>query len=513
MRKLTVLDYLDETVKHYPEKCAVICEEDRITYRDLYEKTIVMANSLLAEIGEERQRPVLIFMEKSIPCIVSIYAILRTGNVYVPTDVKTPLERIKHLLDVMGSDIVISTKDEKIKLQEMGYEGKVLIYEELTRSAITDATIERLQRIRNSIIDTELMYLLFTSGSTGIPKAVAVRHRSVMDYVDAFIDDSKMSEDDVIGNQTPFYADMSLKDLMSLYVGGTLVIIPQRYFMTPKKLLQYLDDNKVTTIMWVPTAYRLISQFDGLGKIKPSSLKHFLFSGEAMPLPVLEYWISHYSLEKHSYIQQYGPTEITGACTTYHISNKDLEKGVLPIGRPFRNTGIIILDDNGDVITDADIDGEICVYGTCLTAGYYNDEANTRKTFVQFPKLNSHEEIIYKTGDVGKYDDDGNMVFVSRKDSQIKHGGKRIELGEIETAAQRVNGVNACCCVHNSTSDELVMIYSGLIEDKDVKKGIANSVPKYMIPTRYIKLDELPMLPNGKLDRKKMQKMAEEKEG
>jgi amino acid adenylation domain-containing protein len=511
MRKLTVLDYLDESVRHFSEKCAVICEDERISYKELQESSMVIATSIISRIGNVRQKPILLFMDKSIPCVVSIYAILRTGNIYVPADIKTPLERIEKILEVMGSDIIISTEKEATILRNIGYQGEILIYEELLDQDALCSETKRLHDIRITIMDSELMYLLFTSGSTGIPKAVAVMHRSVVDYIDAFLDDSGMCDTDIVGNQAPFYADMSLKDFMSLYVGGTLVIIPQRYFMTPKKLLGYIDENKVTMIMWVPTAYRLVSQFDGLSKIRPSELRKFVFSGETMPIPVFRYWTGYYHIAECEYIQLYGPTEITGACTSYHIAEEYEDGETIPIGKAFRNTGILLLDEDGNVIKDVGTPGEICVYGTCLAAGYYNNEEKTRDCFWQNPMISGYSSLMYKTGDIAKYDKNCNLIFISRKDYQIKHGGKRIELGEIEAAGQSSGLVKACCCVHLPEEDVIAMLYTGESELQDIKKCLAESVPKYMIPTKYIKLEELPMLPNGKLDRKQMQRIAMQK--
>ena len=278
--------------------------------------------------------------------------------------------------------------------------------------------------------------------------------------------------------------------------------------MTPKKLLSYLDDNNVTTIMWVPTAYRLVSQFNGLSKIRPKGLHKFVFSGESMPISVFKYWTNYYHIAECEYIQLYGPSEITGACTTYHISKEYDNNEVIPIGKPFRNTKILLIDEGGNVINQAGISGEIYVYGTCLAAGYYNNKEKTKENFVQNPLVTGYDSLIYKTGDLAKYDEDWNLIFISRKDYQIKHGGKRIELGEIEAAGHNSELINACCCVHIPQNDEIIMLYTGQAEERDIKKFLAEYVPKYMIPTKYIKLKELPMLPNGKLDRKQMQKMA-----
>ena len=515
MRKRLVIDYLEDAANEYRDKTAVICEEDRISYGDLFLVAKRIGSTLHKELGGARNEPVMIFMDKNIPHVIAIYAVLMSGNVYVPMDIKTPLERLKRILKTMGTEHIIATADKAALLKEMGYEGKVFIYEDLieNRKEADDGAEDILAATRREILDNDLMYLLFTSGSTGEPKGVAVRHRSVADYIEAFIGDTGLDEKDIIGNQTPFYADMSLKDLMALYIGATLVIIPQKFFMTPKKLLGYLDEHKVTTIMWVPTAYRIVSQFDGLSKIYPRSLHRFVFSGETMPMTVIRYWMSHYRTAECEYIQQYGPTEITGACTAYHVKDGDEKLDIIPIGKPFMNTGIVLLDEKGGTISPPEGggqesgSGEICVFGTCLAAGYYNDSDHTNEKFVQNPLVTTHKSLMYRTGDLGKYDADGNLVFISRMDEQVKHGGKRIELGEIERAAADVKGVTACCCIHNEKEDKLILYYQGEATPKEAKEGISVKLPKYMVPTIYRQVDELPTLPNGKLNRKKLKEM------
>lgn len=515
MRYITALDLLEETVNKYPEKTAVVCEADSVTYSAFYGEIRKLAAGLFKALKGRTGLPVILFLDKGIPCLELMYATVMSGNIYVPMDVKTPSDRVKKIVRTSGSVIAVTDSKGKDLFEAMDFQGEVFLYEDLKETEMDPDAESALSLIRENIIDTDIMYLLFTSGSTGEPKGVAVRHRSVVDYIEAFIEDTGISEEDVAGNQTPFYADMSLKDLMVLYKGGTLVIIPQKYFMTPKKLLQYLDDNNVTTIMWVPTAYRLVSQFDGLSKVTPKSLRRFVFSGESMPLPVVKYWMGFYPLRENEYIQNYGPTEITGACASHHITEKDMEKGILPIGKPYRNTGIILMDDEGNIVekpgtSGENTEGEICVYGSCLAAGYYNDRESTDRSFVSFPGRESVKDLMYRTGDLGRYDENGDIVFISRIDSQVKHGGKRIELGEIESAAVKADGVKACCCVHLKEKDELVMLYTGDIDEKAFKAALSEYLPKYMIPVRYIVLSELPMLPNGKLDRKSMEKIAAE---
>ena len=227
-----------------------------------------------------------------------------------------------------------------------------------------------------------------------------------------------------------------------------------------------------------------------------------------MPVSVYRYWVKNYP--KAQWIQQYGPTEITGACTTFLLDRIYEEGETIPIGKPFPNTGIMLLSENREVILSDCPDklGEICVFGSCLAAGYYNNPEKTEEAFVQNPLIEAYPSKMYRTGDLGKWDENGNLVFVSRKDYQIKHGGRRIELGEIETAVDTIDAVRNGCCVHDAETDTIVLFYVGNITETEIREKLKTKIPPYMIPGRYIAMEALPQLPNGKLDRKSMQKIA-----
>lgn len=508
MRALTVLDILERTAAKLPEKVYLKDERESVTYGQCVDRARRFGYALHREMAGAR-RPVVLFMDKSCRCVVSMLGVLYSGNFYVPMDVKTPIERLESILRTLVDPVVVTTEQEKRLLEEIGYTGELLLYEELLDRCQDRADEDTLARVRRGTLDTDLMYVIFTSGSTGIPKGVAVMHRSVVDYIDAFLSEVCLSPEDVVGNQTPFYADMSLKDIyMTMASGAAVCIIPQKYFMTPKKLLQYLDDNGVTVIMWVPTAYRIVSQFDGLSRTLPQSLRTLIFTGEGMPLPVFRYWREHYPDRR--FVQLYGPSEITGACTYYSVREGDGTDGPIPIGKPFANTGILLLTEDGRVVLpgEPDVPGEICVYGTCLAAGYYNDPEKTAGAFVQNPLVTAVPSKMYKTGDLGYWDGDGELVFISRKDYQVKHGGRRVELGEVEAAFQAVEGVKAACCVQDRRADKLVLYYVGDVSEEKISLAVRDKLPKYMIPAVYNRMEQLPTLPNGKLDRKRLDLLA-----
>lgn len=509
MRAITVLDILEDTASRLPDKIFLWDEFGKITYGQYRTEAVRFGYALHRELEGLRRRPVILFMEKGCRCAVCLTGILYSGNFYVVMDTKTPIDRLESTLEALSNAIVVTTLAELKTLRKIGFSGNALIFEELMENWQDDSAEETVMKLKEDILDTDLMYVLFTSGSTGTPKGVAAMHRSVVDYIESSIEGIGIEENDVIGNQGPFYTDIPLRDVfMAMKAGATTCITPQRFFMSPKKLLQYLDEHHVTKLMWVPTAYRLISQFDALEKVRPSEIKKLLFVGEALPIPVYRYWRRHYP--NADYRQLYGPSEITGVCTYYRITRDYKDGETIPIGRPFPNTGILLLDDNDKLIerTDTEKTGEICVRGTCITAGYYNDPEKTAKVFVQDPTITAYPSLIYRTGDLARYNEQGDMVFISRKDYQVKHGGRRIELGEVEAAFQSVAGIKAACCVQDRRADTLVLYYIGEISEDDIPLAVREKLPKYMIPALYHKMDELPILPNGKLDRKTLDRWA-----
>ena len=509
----TVTDYLEKTAASLGDKTVVREPACELSYSELAAKSKNIGYNLSRILSGRMNTPVVIFIDKGCDCLAAIFGVIYSGNCYVPMDTKTPEDRFESILETLGSDTVICNEKTAQLIEKKQIQCSVLLYEELVNpSGSEEETAGALEKIRGRIIDTDLMYILFTSGSTGVPKGVAITHRSVDDYIRAFLQTVPIDSGDVIGNQVPFFVDMSLKDIyMSIAVGAEIVIIPQTYFMSPKKLLRYLDDNNVTMLMWVPTAYSIVTRFDGLSHIRPASLKKFLFSGENMPISVFSDWYRQYP--DAVWVQLYGPTEITGACTSFRIGRAYAEGETIPIGKPFPNTGLILLDENDREIesSTADEPGEICVFGSCLAAGYYNDPVKTAEAFVQNPLVRTHPSLMYRTGDIAKWDGQGDLVFISRKDYQIKHGGRRIELGEIEAAVDSIDEIHSSCCVHVSATDTLVLFYAGDLPEREIKDRLKSKIPPYMIPGKFVLMESLPSLPNGKLDRKTMTAMAEER--
>ena len=233
---------------------------------------------------------------------------------------------------------------------------------------------------------------------------------------------------------------------------------------------------------------------------KPRFLKNILFSGEVMPPKCLEYWQTH--LPDARFVNLYGPTEITCNCTYYVIGTDFAADKPIPIGKAFGNCSVFLLDSENE-ITEQGVPGEICVTGTCLALGYYNRPDLTSMAFVQNPLCTEYPELMYRTGDIGQLDGD-NIVFMGRKDTQIKHMGHRIEMSEIEICANSLDGVDVSACVYDDKASRLVMFYKGEAEPKNLYALLREKLPRYMLPNELVPITTFPITRTGKIDRRQL---------
>ena len=502
----SVLTWLLETEGRYPNKTAVVDERKSITYHEYCNKAFSIAREIVVNNREhniEKKVPVAVFLKKGHEVLVSFMGIALSGCFYSPIDVEMPEQRVKKILDTLLPQIVITTNELKKTFEKFGFEGTYIIYEE-TCPEEEDRDI--VLPITNSIIDTDLLYVLFTSGSTGIPKGVSISHRSVVDYIDWVTNEFEITADDRFGNQAPFYFDNSILDIYScIKTGATLYIIPQKLFFQPVPLLEYILEHRINTIFWVPSALIVVSKLKAFRNVDLSrTLKRVLFCGEVMPNKQLNIWRKY--LPNVVYSNLYGPTEITDACTYYTVDREFSDDEPLPIGIPMRNTEILVLNEKDELVAGDEV-GELCVRGSSLAMGYYNNPEKTREAFVQNPLNKAVPEIIYRTGDLVKYNDFGELIYLSRKDFQIKHSGHRIELGEIETAASSLDGVTLCCCLYDEKRQRIVLFIDVDLSKDIVKEQLSSMIPEYMIPGKVVFLDNMPINANGKIDRVRLKEL------
>ncbi|MCH5317923.1 MAG: amino acid adenylation domain-containing protein [Eubacterium sp.] len=491
-----VLEFLEQSADKYASEVAAEDEFGSCTYSSLLETSRRIGSALAGRI--QPHAPVAVFMEKSIDTLCAFFGAVYAGGFYSLMNPQLPEERLKQIRSVLNASTIITDCEHLDLAKTVFGEEKILLIDDLKACAVNG---ELLRAIRESAADTDPLYANFTSGSTGVPKGVLVSHRSVIDFINNFTEIFSITKEDVIGNQAPFDFDVSVKDIYSaIKTGARLVIIPKRLFSNPVPLLDFICEHEVTTMTWAVSALCLITTFHGLDYKAPEKVNKILFSGEVMPLKHLNAWMDH--LPNATFVNLYGPTEITCNCT-YHVidRNRDYENGI-PIGKAFPNKDVFLLSDDNTKITEPNIAGEICVRGTALALGYYNAPEQTAKAFVQNPLNPYYPELIYRTGDFGKYDENGDIMFGGRRDFQIKHMGHRIEIEEIEKAINNTNGIERCCCIFDESKSKLYGFYIGSLEKKELHFKLKERLPEYMIPNALRKLEAMPLTPNGKIDRK-----------
>lgn len=486
----TVLEYLERSAEQNPDKVAVIDENGSCTYHELLLESRRIG-SALASFGIRRRAPVAVLMEKSIDTLSAFFGIQYGGGFYVLMNPGLPDMRLRQIQSVLQAPAVICDGKTYELAQRIFPREAICRIEEWKEHPVEE---ERLQDIRRTALDIDPLYGNFTSGSTGTPKGVVVSHRSVLDFIEVFTDHFGIGPEDVIGNQAPFDFDVSVKDIYSaMKTGAPLVLIPRQLFSNPTGLLDFICEHNITTMIWAVSALCLISTFHGLDYKTPRTVNKVLFSGEVMPMKHLRVWMEH--LPHAVFVNLYGPTEITCNCT-YHIidRNRSYESGI-PIGRAFPNEEVFLLDEKEGV-------GEICVRGTALALGYYRAPGQTAESFVQNPLNDCYPELIYRTGDLGEYDENGDLRFCGRKDFQIKHMGHRIELEEIERAIHETPGIERCCCVFDEPKSKLYGFYVGTMDKKELYASLKERLPVFMIPGALRRQEQLPVTANGKIDRK-----------
>jgi amino acid adenylation domain-containing protein len=492
----SVIEYLVATAAKYPEKIAVQDSIGSITFTELLRSAYVIADEIKAK-GLWKS-PVGVYIPKGCRMVQVFAGINMSGNFYIPLDTKSPETRILSILNVLEAEAVITDKAHEQQVKSMCDKIVIVIEDVLENRPKTDAKAEDYLAQQ---IDTDPVYSIFTSGSTGTPKGVVIAHRGVIDYIDWAVSTFNVTSDTIIGNQAPFYFDNSTLDIYLMYAtGATLDIIPEMHFSFPAKLVDYMNERKITFVFWVPFALINVANFDIFKDKKPQYLKDVLFAGEVMPNKHLNYWRKH--LPDCRYANLYGPTEITVDCTFYEVNREFSDDEPLPIGVACRNSGVMILVDQQ---REAGIneEGELCVRGSSLALGYYNDPEKTQKAFIQNPLNKHYPETIYCTGDIVYKNERGEIMYVGRKDSQIKHNGYRIELGEIENAVLASKMVDNCCAVYDFTNKKIVLYYQAPEELNlsAFRKAVSDKIPRYMIPSSYHREETLKQNSSGKIDR------------
>ncbi|WP_349688688.1 AMP-binding protein [Campylobacter coli] len=498
-----IYDFLEKSLIKFSEKTAFVepfaKERKEIAYKDFDLFSKKLASEILKTLKNNKptQAPVLIILPKGIDCLISFFGVALSGNFYTLLDEKSPKERVEKVIEVLKPKLFITSKDLNFNLD------LPTLYTQDFESFNIDESL--IKNAKEKHIDTNLLYVLFTSGSTGIPKGVSIAHKSVIDYAFHFCEAFEVDENEIIANQAPLYVDASLPDILAtIKPSATLHLIPNHLFAFPNKILDYLEQEKITMIFWKPTVLiYFIKDQDNLKNYPLKNLNKILIGGEIMPIKQLNIWRKH--LPNALFANCYGPTEITDVCCYYILDREFSENEILPIGKAYKNTELLVFDENMNFISPKQIGvkGELFVRGTSLSLGYYNDKEKTKQAFIQNPLHDNYLDLLYKTGDIVSYNEFGELLCYGRNDNRIKFMGHRIELEEIESVINSHSKIILCACIFK---EKIICFYES-DEELDFKAFLKDKLPSYMIPKHFIKIEKFKLNQNSKIDRKALHEL------
>jgi len=513
---------LFESAAKYPDKEAIAFRDQSMTYAELERETNKLAHTL-SGIGVDRGERVGIYMNRCITSIVAVFGILKAGATYVPIDPMSPPSRLGYIMNKCGIKFLLTLQEkltniERVFPENSPLEGilmmngsdsgsrslgstKLIDWQEIREAARGDAPW-------TNTIDSDLAYILFTSGSTGNPKGVMISHLNSLTFVNSAHDFFQIRMNDRFSNICPLHFDMSVFDLFVAFkAAASVVIVPEVTSIFPSQLAEFIEKNKISVWNSVPSALSLLANFGNLDNYDFSGLRLILFAGEVFPLKYLRRLMK--SVPAARFYNLYGQTEANTSLYYWIEQMPSDDTGVIPIGKAFPNFKVFALDENGRKINKSGEKGELYVRGTSVALGYLGEPEKTEASFVKNPLNPNVSEKIYRTGDLVTLDGDGNYIFVGRKDHMIKSRGYRIELGEIETVIANHEQVKNSVAIAipdeligNRIAAVIVPLSKGTIRKEDVIRYCATRLPRYMIPEIIEFRDSLPMTSSGKVDRK-----------
>jgi amino acid adenylation domain-containing protein len=518
-------DYAGEHAGRQPASVALVLGDWRITYGELESRSNQLAR-LLKENGCIRGDRVALLTSKSPDAIVAMHAVLKADCAYVPIDVATPPARAARVLSAAQPTLLVidSTAEglvEGLVAEDLTEQTPIASLDEDGSGEVSAVfTLSDAESFPDGPLacangTDDIAHILFTSGSTGIPKGVPITHSNVSHFVEWAVRYFGITSTDRTSGHPPLHFDLSTFDIYGTFLAGAeLHLVPADLNLLPRKLAEFIRDSRLTQWFSVPSTLTLMSKFDALAEVELPELQRLLWCGEVLPTPTLIYWMQH--LPHVTFTNLYGPTEATIA-SSYHTvpSCPQTETEPIPIGTACEGEELLVLDQRLQPAPE----GDIYISGVGLSPGYWHDASKTAEAFVPHPHAQEPGTRMYRTGDLGRVQD-GLVYFLGRADSQIKSRGYRIELGEIEAALNALEGLKESAVVGVRTAGfegvAICCAYApkpgSAIDPPKLRQRLGDQLPSYMLPTRWLTVDELPKNVNGKIDRKWVREQFESME-
>jgi len=509
-------DYLTRSAERSPEAIALVLGDEVMTYGELEAAANRLAHALVEQGCKPGDR-VGVLAAKTPWTIAALIAVLRAGGAYVPVDSASPAARVARIVraaepalllaDATATALVDGLVEEGIGDLTVGALAEPLAGQRFASAFARDDLASLPEETPTESIqrETDLAHLLFTSGSTGVPKGVMIEHANVVAFVEWALRHFGTRAGDRISGHPPLHFDLSTFDIYAtLAAGAELHLVPASLGLDPKGTARFIRDRELTQWFSVPSVLTYLARFDAVAQDDFPSLERLLWCGEVLPTPVLAHWMRR--LPHVRFTNLYGPTEATIASSFYDVPEVPPDESVpVPIGLPCDGERLVVLD--GDTTAPVGGIGELYIGGVGPSPGYWRDEEKTAAAFRADPR--DPTQRIYRTGDLARVDEHGIVHFLGRTDSQIKSRGYRIELGEIEAAVSTVAGVRECAVVGVDTGGfegtTICCAYSvadgAELPAADIRKHVTALIPRYMLPARWEVLDALPKNVNGKIDR------------
>ncbi|HEU5133179.1 MAG TPA: amino acid adenylation domain-containing protein, partial [Pyrinomonadaceae bacterium] len=458
-------------------------EDEDVTYAELDRRAGALASELVRR-GVGPDVAVAICLERSIELVVALVAVLKAGGAYVPLDPGYPRERLRFMVE-----------DAK---------PAVILDEEFFRKSLTTDDTDQRRGSKPDLDSSNLAYVIYTSGSTGRPKGAMNTHAGIVNRLRWMQEQYRLTEADCVLQKTPFSFDVSVWEFFwPLITGARLVLAKPGGHQDPNYLAQLIARAKVTTMHFVPSmlqAFLATAELD-----QCANLRRVICSGEALSYEVQQRFHESLNAELHNL---YGPTEAS-VDVTYWACERDGVRQTVPIGRPIANTQIYILDSNGQPVP-AGVAGELMIGGTGLGRGYLNRPDLTADRFQPHPFSTTPGARLYRSGDLARFNADGEIEYLGRLDQQVKVRGFRIELGEIEAALSTHDAVRECVVTANDVTPGDTRLVAYVVStaepatSEELRLHLKERLPEYMVPSFFVALEQLPRLPNGKIDRRSL---------